>query len=242
MKVMLFAAGLGTRLRPLTDTLPKALVPIEGRPLLDITLQRLKDAGATEVVVNVHHFGEQIIEYLQNHDYGIPVRISDEREQLLDTGGGLKAALPLFVQDEAPILIHNVDILSNAHLSDFYQAQPQADVLLLVSERPTQRYLLFNEEGRMVGWTNRATGEVRSPYPDLRPEACKQLAFAGIHRVHPRIARCMEGQSSRFPIMNFYIEHCHLLDIRAYQQEGLQLLDVGKQDTLLAAANFLRTQ
>lgn len=240
MKVMLFAAGLGTRLRPLTDTLPKALVPIEGQPLLDIVLRRLQEAGATEIVINVHHFGQQIIDHLRGHRYAFQVSISDEREQLLDTGGGLKAALPLFSASTSPILLHNADILSNADLTDLYKAQPQADVLLLVSDRPTQRYLLFDAEGCMVGWTNRSTGEVRSPYPNLRLEECQQLAFAGIHRVHPSIARFMEGYPERFSIMNFYIEHCHELNIRAYQQPALKLLDVGKLDSLAAATDFLR--
>lgn len=240
MKVMLFAAGLGTRLRPLTDTMPKALVPIDGHPLLEITLTRLRSAGASEVVVNVHHFGQQIIDYLQKHDFGLRIQISDERATLLNTGGGLRKALPLFSPDEQPVLIHNVDILSNAPLAAFYQMQPQADVLLMVSERTTQRYLLFDAEGRMVGWTNVATGEVRSPYPDLRMEDCQKLAFAGIHRVHPRIATLMEGYPESFSIMDFYIAHCHQLEIRAHVQPDLQLLDVGKQDTLSAAIAFLQ--
>ena len=134
MRAMLFAAGLGTRLRPLTDTLPKALVPVGGR--------RLIAAGATEVVVNIHHFGQQIIDYLTQHDFGIDLHISDERTALLDTGGGLRQALSLFSASDTPILIHNVDILSNADLPGFYAHQHQHDVLLMVSERETQRYLL----------------------------------------------------------------------------------------------------
>lgn len=240
MKAMIFAAGLGTRLRPLTDHMPKALVPLAGRPLLDHAIERLQAAGAQEIVINIHHFGEQIMEHLELHPPSLPVRLSDERQELLDTGGGLRAALPLFSSPESPILIHNVDILSNAHLAPFYQSRPQADVLLLVSQRPTQRYLLFNPEGRMVGWTNIATGEVKSPFPHLKVEECQMLAFSGIQRIHPRIADHMPSEA-RFPIMPFYIEHCDRLHIYAHSQAQLQLLDVGKQDSLAAAECFLKT-
>lgn len=239
MKAMIFAAGLGTRLRPLTDHIPKALVPLAGRPLLDHTIKRLQAAGVQEIVINLHHFGEQIVEHLELHPPSLSVRLSDERQELLDTGGGLRAALPLFSSPESPILIHNVDILSNAHLAQLYQSQPEADVLLLVSQRPTQRYLLFNPEGRMVGWTNIATGEVKSPFPNLKVEECQMLAFSGIQRIHPRIATHMPS-ASRFPIMPFYIEHCDRLHIYAHSQAHLQLLDVGKQESLAAAEAFLK--
>ena len=160
MRAMLFAAGLGTRLRPLTDHMPKALVPVSGRPLLDITIERLKMAGATDIVVNVHHFSSQIIDHLAQHDYGVRIRVSDETAELLDTGGGLKKALPLF-EGDAPVLLHNVDILSNAELRAFCRENAQNDVTLLVSPRQTQRYLLFDAAMRLVGWTNIATGEVK---------------------------------------------------------------------------------
>ena len=162
MKALIFAAGLGTRLKPLTDTMPKALVPLHGEPLLAHTLRRLIGSGATEAVVNVHHFGEQIIDYLARTDWGIPVGISDERDALLETGGGLRKAAPLFHEPDAPILIHNVDILSNADLGALYAAAAPHDALLLVSDRPTQRYLLFDDDLRLRGWTNLATGEVRA--------------------------------------------------------------------------------
>lgn len=240
MRAMLFAAGLGTRLRPLTDTMPKALVPVAGRPLLEHTLHRLIDAGATEVVVNIHHFGEQIIQYLSQHDFGIEIRISDEREALLDTGGGLRQALSLFSSVDSPILIHNVDIFSNANLADFYAHQHKHDVVLLVSKRETQRYLLFDHNRRMVGWTNVATGEVRTPFPHLNPADCEKLAFAGIHGVSPRISSFMEHYPQAFPIMQFYIENCDKLDISGVIQSDLHLLDVGKQNSLVAAESFLK--
>lgn len=240
MKALIFAAGLGTRLKPLTDTMPKALVPLHGEPLLAHTLRRLIGSGATEAVVNVHHFGEQIIDYLARTDWGIPVGISDERGALLETGGGLRKAAPLFHEPDAPILIHNVDILSNADLGALYAAAAPHDAFLLVSDRPTQRYLLFDDDLRLRGWTNLATGEVRSPYPDLDPRGLHRLAFAGIHCFSPRLLPRMEAWPARFSIIDFYLKVCAETDIRACLQPNLQLLDVGKVDSLRQAETFLR--
>lgn len=237
---MLFAAGLGTRLRPLTDTMPKALVPVGGRPLLAHTIQRLRDAGVTEVVINVHHFADQIINYTTTHNLGVHVTISDESKALLDTGGGLRQALSYFKGD-APILVHNVDILSNADLVTFYNNNQDVDVALLVSERQTQRYLLFNDEMRLVGWTNISSGEVRSPYPNLDVAACHKYAFSGIHLVNPRIGTVMAQWPEKFPIMDFYLRHCDTLHIRGQVAHDLRLMDVGKQDTLRAAEEFLQS-
>lgn len=236
---MLFAAGLGTRLKPLTDSMPKAMVPVAGKPLIDHVMRRLISQGATEVVVNVHHFAHQIIDFLRAADYGISVRISDESDALLDTGGGLRKAARLFTDDARPILIHNVDILSNADLRAFYQAALNEDAALLVSERNTQRYLLFNEDDRLCGWTNIATGEVRSPYPDLRPEDYRRYAFSGIHCFAPRLFERMTGYPEKFPIMPFYLDICRDADVRAHRQAGLRLMDVGKLDTLHEAEAFL---
>lgn len=238
MKAMLFAAGMGTRLKPLTDRMPKALVPVAGRPLLDITLSRLVEAGATEAVVNVHHFSGQIVDYIQKHSWDIPVHVSDETEALLDTGGGLRKALPLFSENESPVLLHNVDILSNADLGAFYQRSLPFDAALMVSERKTQRYLLFNDDGRLCGWTNIATDEVRSPYPDLDVTKMNRFAFSGIHCFSPRLQKLMEGRPAKFPIMDFYLSVCDKVDIRADVQPSLKLLDVGKQDTLREAEAF----
>lgn len=174
-KAMIFAAGLGTRLRPLTDTMPKALVPVSGRPILGYQLERLAAAGVKEVVVNVHHFAEQVIRYLEEHDFGLRVRVSDERDELLDTGGGLARARQ-WLDGDAPVLVHNVDILSNVDLHRWAGEHPDGTTLL-VGERQTQRYLLFDEENRLVGWTNVATGQVRSPYSKLDVARCRRYAF-----------------------------------------------------------------
>ncbi len=135
MRAMLFAAGKGTRLRPITDRLPKALVPVAGKPLLAIIIERLRNAGVEEIVINIHHFGEQILDYLSNNDFGVNISVSDERESLLDTGGGLKKAVPLFSSSNEPILLHNVDILSNADIALFYEkSSTQAATLLVYAD------------------------------------------------------------------------------------------------------------
>lgn len=244
MKAMVFAAGLGTRLKPITDRLPKALVPVCGQPLLYHTLQKLKAAGYTDVVVNVHHFAGQIREYLTTHDFGLSVSISDESDQLLETGGGILHAQDLLLPLEEPFLVHNVDIVSNLDIAWFRaQMRPDALATLLVSERKTQRYLLFDEEMRLVGWTNVATGEVRSPYPGLDPQACRRYAFAGIHNLSPAIFGAFEqaGFTGRFPIMDFYLEACARFPIYGAVASGLQLVDVGKIETLPKAESVCKT-
>ena len=165
MQSMIFAAGLGTRLKPLTDRMPKALVRVGGKPLIEHIVRRLVSAGSRRIVVNVHHFANQIIEYLRQNNFGADIRISDESEMLLDTGGGIKKATPLFNTNE-PVLIHNVDILSNVDLRALYdyaceaETEQKVDAVLLVSPRKTKRYLIFNKDMRLVGWTNVDTGEV----------------------------------------------------------------------------------
>ena len=224
-QAMLFAAGLGTRLRPLTDTMPKALVPVAGRPLLHHVILRLKAAGFERIVVNIHHLGQQIIDDLAaNHNFGLDIRISDERDMLLDTGGGIKKALPLF-DSESPILIHNVDILSNA--------------ALLVSPRETKHYLLFDKSNCLVGWINKETGQVKSPYPEVYYS--EMLAFSGIHVMMPSLFPFLNTWPDRFPIIDFYLHHCNETDIRAVVKNDLRMLDVGKIDTLAKADAFAAT-
>jgi len=238
MQAMVFAAGLGTRLKPLTDHTPKALVEVEGKPLLWHILKKLENAGATRIVVNVHHFSEQIITYLNNHSFQAEILISDESGKLLETGGGLKKAATLFFNN-SPILIHNVDILSNVDLADFYQ-KAEGEATLLVSRRPSSRQLLFSQDMRLVGWTNVTTGEVKSPYPDLKPENCLQFAFSGIHTFSPTLFKRMETWPDCFGIIDFYLSVCHQVEIKGFLKDDLKMIDVGKQDTLRAAENFLK--
>lgn len=236
---MVFAAGLGTRLRPLTDTRPKALVTVGDRTLLEIVLTRLASAGAEEAVVNVHHHAAMLTDFIRTRSFPIPVRISDESDALLNTGGGLRRAASFFRDESEPVLIHNVDILSNADLSAFHRHALPFDATLLVSQRQTSRYLLFDEGMRLVGWTNRSTGEVRTPYPNLRVEACTMLAFSGIHAFSPRLFPQMDSFPPAFSIIDFYLSVCDKVEIRGYVQPGLELLDVGKPDALVAANSVL---
>ena len=257
MQAMIFAAGLGTRLKPLTDTMPKALVRVGGEPLIKRVIENLINAGVDRIVVNVHHFAQQIIDYLNaNNNFGIDIRISDETDGLLETGGGIKKAAPLFAP-EAPILIHNVDILSNVDLSKFYQmatirekskgetgehlSDNTVDAVLLVSWRKTKRYLLFDDNMRLVGWTNIETGEVKSPYPDIDPKKCHMYAFAGIHAISPRLIKTMDSLPDRFGIIDFYLNACATHNIIGYAKDDLKLMDIGKLDTLAQAEEFLAT-
>lgn len=240
MQAMIFAAGLGTRLKPLTDTMPKALVKVGGKTLLEHTVETLAGAGADKMVVNVHHFARQIKDFLHDsNNFGHDISISDESGMLLDTGGGLKKAQGMFRTDE-PILIHNVDILSNVSLNDFYQDNIDADAALLVSGRKTKRYLLFDDEMRLVGWTNIETGEVRSPYPNLDVSGCRKLAFAGIHLFSPRLFPLMDVFPDKFGIMDFYLKVCDKVRIKGVEHKSLRLMDVGKADTINQAEDFIR--
>ncbi|MBR1594507.1 MAG: nucleotidyltransferase family protein [Alloprevotella sp.] len=241
MKSMVFAAGLGTRLRPLTDTRPKALVTVGNRTLLEIVLSRLASAGAEEAVVNVHHHAAMLADFIRTHSFPLPVAVSDESDALLNTGGGLRRAATFFRGEQQPVLIHNVDILSNADLAGFHRRSLPFAATLLVSRRQTSRYLLFDARMRLVGWTNLQTGEVRSPYADLRPETCTRLAFSGIHAFSPRLFPLMESFPEAFSIIDFYLSVCDKVEIHGYEQPGLRLLDVGKPEALAAAPGFLKS-
>lgn len=235
---MIFAAGMGTRLKPLTDHMPKALVPVGGKPLLDIQIEKLKAVGCTDIVVNIHHFANQIEQHVKERDWGVNIQLSDERSLLLDTGGGLKKVSALFGADDSPVLIHNVDILSNADLRTLYKLGEQHDAVVLVSDRPTQRYLLFDDRLKLVGWTHVGTGEVRTPFEKLDVKQCRKLAFAGIHVFSPRLFLEMQSWPEKFSIIDFYLSVCDKYDIYGCYDASLRLLDVGKQDTLKIANDF----
>ncbi len=247
MNALIFAAGLGTRLKPLTDTMPKAMVPLNGKPLVQILIERLKNIGVTDIVINVHHFAQQIIDFVQaQQSFGINIQFSDETDMLLETGGGLKKAARLFPNDQL-ILVHNVDILSNADLLSLYKNA--SATTLLVSERKTQRYLLFNQEDRLVGWTNIATGEVKSPYSEIRAlesqrsgigTELKKFAFSGIQVFHPALLPFMDAWEGKFSIIDFYLSICDKVPIRGCFNPQLQLLDVGKLDTIAKAEAFMK--
>lgn len=233
MKALIFAAGLGTRLKPLTDTMPKALVPVGGKPLLEHVAGKLIAAGYDELVINIHHFADQIRDYVAARDnWGVKVEFSDETDLLRETGGGIRHAAPLLEGSE-PFLVHNVDILSNLDLAWFRSQHRQEDLAtILVSARETQRYFLFDDEMQLVGWTNIATGEVRSPYAGIDPDQCTRLAFSGIHCISPAIFPLMRDWPEKFGIVDFYLSICRTHTVRAAVMPGLELHDVGKLSQL----------
>lgn len=247
MKAMIFAAGLGTRLKPITDTMPKALVSVGGTPLLEHVIRRFQAAGINDFVVNVHHFADRIVDYVNaNASFGSSVSISDERECLLETGGGIYHAKELLMcgsSQESRFIVHNVDIISDLDLGWFMsQWRPDALATLLVSRRDTQRYLLFDEGMRLVGWTNIATGEVRTPYPSLDVSKCRRFAFAGIHQMSNSIFSVMESEAmgERFPIMDFYLKVCDRYPIYGAVPQELRMIDVGKLNSLDQAECLLQ--
>ena len=244
MIVMIFAAGLGKRLKPLTDRMPKALVPIGGKPLLQIQLDKLYAHGVRRVIVNVHHFADMMVDYInQHHRDGLEIIVSNEKDKLLDTGGGLKKAGKMMAERgmTEPIVIHNVDILDNADLDVFYkQLQPGVDAVLMVNRRQTKRYLLFDDDMRLVGWTNVETGEVKTPYLDLDVASCRKLAFTGMHVVGQNVFKAMDSMPDVFSIIDFYVSQCKSLVIKGYVPDGLKIIDVGKIGELEHAEMFYK--
>ena len=182
---MIFAAGLGTRLLSETVAKPKALVDVGGKPLLQHAIEKIKAEGIDEIVVNVHHFSEQVISFIKENDFGIPVHISDETEKLLDTGGGLKKAFGFFTEEE-PVLVYNVDIISNMDISQLVAEHRKSGALatLAVRKRETQRYFKFDIEKRLVGWINKKTGETKVSNPGHFEDAT-EMAYSGIHIFNP---------------------------------------------------------
>lgn len=239
---MIFAAGLGTRLKPLTDSMPKALVPVAGKPMLEHVILKLKNAGFHEIVINVHHFADQIIHFLKEKDnFGITIHISDETDCLLDTGGGIKKASSFFTDGE-PILIHNVDILSNMDLKGLYTYHQTSgnDATLLVSSRKTARYLLFNNENRLCGWINKDTHQTKPENFVYKPEEQKEYAFSGIHVISPTLFNYMgDDWSGKFSIMDFYLQNCSKARLGGYTTDNLQIIDIGKPETLEKAEAFI---
>ena len=241
MKAMIFAAGLGTRLKPLTDHMPKALVPVAGKPMLEHVINKLIAAGVDGIVINVHHFAQQIIDFLKEKDnFGIQIWISDETGELLETGGGIKKASPYFNE---PFLVHNADILSNLDLKamyDFHVASGN-NATLLVSPRKTARYLLFNEENKLCGWVNKETLQTKPEGFVYQPETQKEYAFGGIHIISPSLFKYMEGWTGKFSIIDFYLQTCQQAQLGGYIKEDLQLIDIGKLDTLTKAEEFIHS-
>jgi mannose-1-phosphate guanylyltransferase len=224
MKAMVLAAGLGTRLRPITNTHPKALVEVGGRTLLQITLSRLKEFGVRDVIVNVHHFADMVVDYLKaNHNFGIHIEISRE-DVLLDTGGGLKKAGWFFgTNPDDAFILHNADVISTIDLQRMLDSHRQNRPLatLAVQDRKTSRYLLFDQQGRLCG---------RSPTPDANFQS---LGFSGIHVISPRLLSMMPDEEI-FSITTTYIDLAARGEkIMAFRADEYEWKDMGRPENIL---------
>jgi len=234
---MIFAAGLGTRLRPLTENRPKALIEVAGMPLLEFSIRRLKLFGFREIMVNIHHHGEQILDFLKKNDhFGTRIEVSDERDLLLDTGGGLKKAA-WFLED-APFLVYNADILCDLDLAKLYEKHLESNHLatLAVQQRPSSRAFLFDENGALCGWQNTATGEVKRSRP---AETATPWSFSGIHVLSPDIFTFMPESKAVFSIVDVYLEAAATCTIAAYPHDGGIWVDVGKLSELEKATGVV---
>jgi len=241
MRALIFAAGLGTRLRPLTNSIPKALVCVGGVPMLERVIDKLRDSGYDEIVVNTHYFADKVEAFLSSKDFGVDIKISHENaSEPFETGGGIKFARPLL--DGEPFLVHNVDILSDVDLEAFASAaRPGALANLLVCEAEADRYFLFDDDMRLVGWTNVKTGQVRSSLADFDPTKYHKFSFCGIHLVSNSIFDLLEGWPSRFSITDFYIEAAASQPIYGVNLGPLNLIDIGSPEKLAEAEKMIET-
>lgn len=240
MNAMIFAAGMGTRLQPLTNNIPKAMAPFQGKPLIWHAIKSLKGIGIKQIVVNVHHYASQIIDYISANNWDCEVLISDESGQLLETGGGLLKAKHMFIPNE-PILIKNVDIITSINLESFISShlENKNDVTLMVKSRSTSRYLMFNNHMQLCGWKNINTKEeivVRSGYDTT------DLAFSGIHMVEASLLDQM-GDIRPFSIMQAYLDLAQNYNIRGYRMPDVSdWFDVGTIDKLREAELYYKSR
>lgn len=236
MQAMILAAGLGTRLKPLTDSTPKALIEVNGKTLLEIAIRNLIENDFRKIVINVHHFADKVKDFLYSNTFAADIFISDETNLLLDTGGGIKHAQKFF--DDSPILIHNVDIISNLNLKEFYQYHISDDAIasLVVSKRASDRYLLFNDDNILCGWQDIKKDEqiiVR------KEKYLNQLAFNGIHILNPYLIDLFP-QENVFSIIKAYLKIAETEDIFGYINNELKWIDVGKFDSLQRAEALVK--
>lgn len=241
MRALVLAAGLGTRLKPWTLHHPKALVPVAGKPMLEHVLAKLENEGVERIVVNIHHFGDQILEYLAARSHRAEVVVSDERNCLLDTGGGILQADDVLGGD-TPMLIHNVDILSDAPLRLLMSSHVEsgAEATLLTSLRNSSRRLCFNAQNRLCAWLDSTTGITKPAEAQYVPGTACEEAFSGIYVMSARAIHKMRQWTTKsaFPIMDFFLANCITSDFRRYCIPSLRLLDIGKPDALARAAQF----
>ena len=235
MKALILAAGLGTRLKPLTDTLPKALLNAGPYTLLEFAIRKLKNAGFNEIIINVHHFPDLIKKYLEeNRNFDCSIAISDESGQLLDTGGGIKKA-SWFFDDLKPFLVYNVDIVGNLDLGKLYEQHLHSGNIatLVLRRRKTSRYLLFDKSMQLKAWENIATGEKR--FVQVTDEPLQQFAFSGIHVINPELLGCMQDEV-RFSIIDTYLKVAATHAVGGFIDESPLWADAGKPDSLAEAS------
>ncbi len=228
-KAMILAAGLGTRLGPLTDQKPKALVEWQGAALIDHVILKLKESGFTEIIINLHHHAELIMKHVAKMDnFGIRIEFSHEKEELLDTGGGIARAAWFF--DERPFLVYNVDILCNIDLKAMMEAHSNSGAIatMAVKERVTSRSLLMNEEGFLKGWRDNRSGE--TILADGSDAGLRPIAFSAIHVMDPAIFKLFPPEKC-FPIMPFYLELARTEAIFMYRHDSDQWMDMGKLES-----------
>jgi NDP-sugar pyrophosphorylase family protein len=244
MKAMVLAAGLGTRLRPLTEDCPKALVEIAGRTMLEITLTRLRSFGIHDVIINVHHFSDLVLQYLKFHDnFGMRIAVSEE-QVLLDTGGGLKKAAYFLTESSnlaEPFILHNVDVISTIDLARMvrFHGENQALATLAVQDRETSRYLLFDEQLQLCG---RRAGREKEPELVRSSPHTQPLAFSGIHVISPRLLE-MLTEEGVFSIVTSYLRLAGLGEkILAFQADEYYWRDLGKPENVRQAAQDLRNK
>ena len=233
MKAFVLAAGLGTRLSPITDKKPKALVEVNEIPLIEYVIKRLIEAGSKKIIVNVYHFAEQVIDFLKmKNNFGIEIEISDELDQLLDTGGGLKKAA--WFLNDAPFLVHNVDILTDLELSKLYNSQLTNKCLatLAVQQRESSRYLLFDEQKNLCGWQNEKTNEIKMA---RKPEGMiSKFAFSGVHAADPQILNLMPGDRI-FSLIDLFLKVASEHQITYFDHTNSLFIDLGKKENLIKA-------
>ncbi|MDF1576089.1 MAG: nucleotidyltransferase family protein [Bacteroidales bacterium] len=228
-KAMILAAGLGSRLRPMTDHKPKALLEWEGKPLLEHLILKLKAAGFTSIIINVHHFADMILEFVKQKDhFGIGIEFSHEKDELLDTGGGIAHASSFFGKE--PFLVYNVDILSNIDLRAMYRYHLASGALatLAVKQRVTSRSLLMSADGLLKGWRDNRTGE--TILSGTTPDGLKPIAFSAIHIMDPGIFELFPKEK-RFPLMPFYLELANTHPVHLYRHDQDSWTDMGKMES-----------
>ncbi|UCG27509.1 MAG: nucleotidyltransferase family protein [Bacteroidales bacterium] len=241
MKAIIFAAGLGSRLGQITRDKPKALIEIGGKPLLELAIRKLMKYGVDEIIINIHHMGEMIIDFLKvKKNFGIRIEISDEREQLMDTGGGLMKA-SWFFDDKNPFLTYNVDVLSTLDLSAFVQYHNNSGSLvsLACKARNTERYFLTDQNNRLTGWENRQTGE-RIDSARVSGEVFR-VGYSGISVIEPELLNLVTERGP-FSLTSLYLRLARKKTILVYRHDEDFWMDIGKTEQLKAALNYFKNR